>query len=227
MNKTIKNDLTIQQSGNINSQSENYNNSCYIINDFSDGLIFGISGLIPFNDAIRRTNNKNLTKKQLYNLYINKNIKELASINFGEKYSDLSTNPVGREVLVCISGSSLNNTIGSIINDYNFKSIQEAKYNSIYFAIPTTTTLETAGYGASNNDADSELISNNTNNKKILNRYISNNMFKDMSKKKKYAFLINNNISKRIIDNKTFTTKNYCEKKNTNFNLSNINLNLN
>lgn len=221
MNRIIKNDKTIQQSGNINSQSENFNNSCYIIKDFSDGLIFGISGLIPFNDAIKRTNNKNLTKKQLYNLYINKNIKELTSINFGEKYSELSTNPVGRETLLCISGSSLNNSISLIINNHNFKSIQASEYSSIYFANSTTSSL--LGDGASS-PADAELISNNTNNKKILNRYINNNMFKDMSKKKKYAFLINNNVSKRII-NSNFTTKNHCSKKNTNSNSSNFNLN--
>ena len=220
MNRIIKNYKTIQQSGNINFQSEKYNNSCFIINNFSDGLIFGISGLIPFNEAITRTNDHNLNKKQLYNLYINKNIKELGSINFGKKYSELSTNPVGRETLLCISGSSLNNSIGLIINNYNFKSIQTPEYSNIYFTNSTTSSLPNTGYGA-NSPADTELISNN---KKILNKYINNNMFKDMSNKKKYAFLINNNVSKRIIYS-NFTTKNYCAKKNTNSNSSNFNLN--
>lgn len=203
---------TTQQYGNKNSQSEKYNNSCFIINNSSDGLIFGISGLIPFNEAIRRTNDHNLNKKQLYNLYINKDIKHLSAIKFGEYFKDLSTNPFGREKLTCLNMKDITD-IKLVINNSNFKqftdmNIVKEKYPNL-LKNPLKPFL---GLTDENN--------------KILNKYIYNNMFKNMSKKEIFAFLLNNNnaIANKIIDN-NFSTKKYCNGNINNSNSTNINLN--
>ena len=202
---------TTQQYGNKNSQSEKYNNSCFIINNFSDGLIFGISGLIPFNEAIRRTNDHNLNKKQLYNLYINKDIKHLVAIKFGEYFKDLSINPSGREKLTCLNTKDITD-IKLVINNSNFKeftdmNIVKEKYPNLLI------------------NSSKPFLGLTDENNKILNKYIYNNMFKNMSKKKIFAFLLNNNnaVANKIIDN-NFSTKKYCSR-NINSNSNKIYLN--
>ena len=213
MINNILNNVTIKQSGNINTNSETHNNVCSIINDLSNGFIYGISGLIPFNDAIRRTNDHNLNKKQLYNLYINKNIKQLAAINFGEYFKDLSTNPTGREVLVCLDTTNLKD-IKLVINNNNYKNFTDVNY--VKEKYPNLLK----------NPSNPQLGLTNENNK-ILNKFIYNNMFKNISKKKIFTFLLNNHAStNKIIGSQFSAIDSYCNRnRNINNNPFNINLN--
>ena len=208
----ILNDKTIQQSGNIDIQSTNNNNGCFIINDLSNGFIYGISGLIPFNDAIKRKNDHNLNKKQLYNLYINKNIKQLAAINFGEYFKDLSTNPSGREVLLCLDRTNITD-IKLIINNNNYKNFTDLNYvKKIYPQLLKNPSNPQMGLTDENN--------------KILNKYIYNNMFENYSKKKKFTFLLNNrSITNKIIGSQFSAIDLYCNRNINNGNSFNINLN--
>lgn len=212
MSNSILNNYIIK-SGNKYSQSETYNNSCFIISNSLDGSVMGISGLIPYNEAILRVNSENLNKKQLYSLFINKNIKQLSSIKFGEYYRDLSINPFGRETLKCLDKRSIKD-IKLVINNNNYK-------------LFTNLNIVKKEYPNFLNSSHSDLTDEN---KKILNIYIYNNMFKNMSKKEIYSFILHNNV-KRIINDKNFSTQNYCSRikninnNSSNNNSSNINLN--
>lgn len=199
-------------SGTISTNSESHNNTCSIINNLSGGFIFGISGLIPFNEAIRRVNDRNLNRKQLYNLYVNKNIKQLTRINFGEYFKDLSTNPFGREELECLNIGTITD-ITVVINNNNFKNFTDTNY--IKEKYPNLLK----------NPSNPKLGLTNQN-YKILNKYIYNNMFKNKSKKEIYSFLLNNHVfSNKIIGSQFSAINSYCNKNNNNINLNNINLN--
>jgi hypothetical protein len=183
----------VNQSGTLNQYETKFNKSCYIINGYNfetkiinETSVFGIDGLITFNNAQKRVNNKSLTKNQLYSLYVNKNIKKLSDISFGINYSDISNTPNDRESLDC----SINNNsdINMVINKDNFKLFTNLKYVASNYP------------NLLKNSHKSEL-GLKKHNQKVLNNYLYNNIFPNLNKKKEYSYFANNknmNI-KRII----------------------------
>ena len=179
--------------GSINTESNKFNKTCKIINGYNfetltydPNNIFGVQGLPAFNHAEKKINNRNLTKNQLYSLYVNKNIKKLTDISYGINYSDISNAPIDRESLDC----SINNTsdINVVINKDNFKLFTNLKYVASKY--PNLLNIQA--------NAESGLRKHN---QIVLNNYLYNNIFPNLNKKKEYSYFANNrnkNI-KRII----------------------------
>lgn len=193
---------TINQSGTRNTNSNSFNDTCLLMNgtNLNTGVIdlsavFGAQGLITFNEAISRVNDKNLTQSELYSLYVNRDITTLLNISFGSLYSHLTTPPIGRASLNCSLRDTSN--ISDVINVNNFKLFTDINYvraNFHFLLNPSRTSL-----------TDS--------NQKVLNRYLYNNMFPNTSNKKKYAYFANKRtqatnrlIPQQIISNKTSNT---------------------
>ena len=192
---------TRNQSGTRNTNSNSFNDTCLLMKgiNLNTGVIdvsaiFGAQGLISFDQAILRVNDKNLTQSELYSLYVNRDITTLLNISFGSFYSDL-TPPIGRASLNCSLRDTSN--ISHVINVNNFKLFTDINYVRVNFRNllnPSQTSL-----------TDS--------NQKVLNRYLYNNMFPNTSNKKKYAYFANKRtqattrlIPQQIISNKTLNT---------------------
>lgn len=204
----------VYQSGTLNQHATKFNKSCYIINGYNfetkkinENSVFGISGLIAFNNAEKKINNKSLTKNQLYSLYVNKNIKKLSDISFGINYSDISQQPVNREYLDCTTYDASN--ISRIINKDNFKLFT----NFNYVASKYPNLLK---------DKSKPYLGLTDNNKNILNKYLYNNIFPDLNKKKEYSYFVNNknkNI-KRIIPSQLKNNISYNPPQTNNYIMS-------
>lgn len=171
-----------QIGGTINFNSSAFNKTCKIINGYNfetltydPNNIFGVQGLPAFDVAITKKNSENLTKNQLYNLYINRDIQKLSNITFGEAFSDL-VSPPGRESLDCTSRDISN--INSVINNNNFKWFTDLTYVANHY--PNLLNH----YG----NANSGLKDNN---KIILNKFLYKASMPNLPKNKKYAFLAN------------------------------------
>jgi len=172
-----------QIGGTINIKSSAFNKTCKIINGYNfetltydPNNIFGVQGLPAFDVAITKKNSENLTKIQLYNLYINRDIQKLSNITFGDAFSDLVNSPPGRENLDCISRDI--SSINSVINNNNFKWFTDLTYVANHY--PNLLNI----YG----DANSGLKDNN---KIILNKFLYKASMPNLPKNKKYAFLAN------------------------------------
>tara|TARA_R110002072_G_scaffold5205_6_gene34458 strand:+ start:2734 stop:3414 length:681 start_codon:yes stop_codon:yes gene_type:complete len=202
---TLNDSATINQSGTKSTNSNSFNDTCLLINgtNLNTGVIdpsgiFGAQGLIPFNEAKRRVNDKNLTQSELYTLYVNRDIITLLNISFGSLYSDLSTSPIGRASLNC--GLTDISNISNVINVNNFKFFTDINYVRRHFPNLLNPASQT-----------SLTHSNQT----VLNRYLYNNMFPNTSNKKKYSYFANKRtqtttrlIPQQIIGNKTSNTCN-------------------
>ena len=207
INKTTNVDI-LNKSGSLHHNSTSFNDTCLLINGynlenlkFDDTSIFGISGIISFNDAISRVNNKNLTNSQLFSLYVNRDIRKLSDISFGKRYSELDTAPSGRESLNCNIRDISN--ISDVININNFQ-----WFTNIYFiANEYPNLLEVYG------DINSKLTKSN---QKILNLFLYNNLFPERSNRKKYAYLANKKLkhTSRIFPDEFKTSQNVCELLN-------------
>ena len=172
-----------QIGGTININSSAFNKTCKIINGYNfetltydPNNIFGVQGLPAFDVAITKQNSENLTKIQLYNLYINRDIQKLSNITFGDAFSDLVNSPPERESLDCTSRDI--SSINSVINNNNFKWFTDLTYVANHY--PNLLNH----YG----NANSGLKDNN---KIILNKFLYKASMPNLPKNKKYAFLAN------------------------------------
>lgn len=208
----INDPSSVSITGTLGSNSSGFNNICNIINGYNfdtfiydPSNIFGVEGLPSFKDAIKMVNNKNLTQNQLYNLYVTRNIRVLSDISFGPKFSDLSNAPLGRPSLDCSVRDTSN--ISDVINVNNFQWFTDLKYVANNYR----HLLNIPGV------ASSDLTPSN---KKILNKFLYNNLFPELSNKKKYAYLANKKTkhTTRIFPPQFVTNKETCNKLKMRFN---------
>ena len=188
--------------------SINYNKTCYIINGFNFDLfnltydnnsIFNIPGLISYDEAIQRINSGNYTKKELYSLYVNKEINKLAAISYGKKYSEITNSPSGRESITCISRNT--NNIINLLTKTNYKYFSDL--NNIVKIYPNLFKIP--------GNASSGLTDDN---KKALNIFIYNLNHSTITKKQHYVNIARNSnrINNRLTHSLSRSTI-FCNNK--------------
>lgn len=185
LSKQIHNNTNItlfNSNGVLLNNSNNSNKTCFIINGydisndiFNANFTFNIEGLISFNEAIKRINNKNLTKNQLYSLYVNKKINNLVDISFGKYYSEINNDSPGRERIDCNQNLLLSNIIN--IDNYNYFT----DYNFVKEKYPHLLI-----------DINNPSLGLTPINNRILKSFIYKNIFLSKNKNFRFSYIVNN-----------------------------------